>query len=224
MTRIVIFANGLLQQPQRALSLIRADDIILCADGGLHLAWALGLQPQTVIGDLDSISEADRARIDGAGIAVRQYPIDKDQTDLELSLQVALEQRPSAVLIIGALGGRLDQTLANLSLLTHPELGTVDCRLDDGLEQVILCSSHTEIRGSPGDLVSLLPWGAPVAGISTTGLKWPLVRETLYPEKTQGISNEMLGDAAAVYIESGLLLIVHRRQSQADIRRSETMN
>lgn len=222
MPRYVIFANGEIVNMQRAGSLVRQGDVILCADGGSHHAFALGLQPDMVLGDLDSVQEADRARIQAAQIPVQQYSHDKDQTDLELALHYAAAQAPSAILIIGALGRRLDHTLGNVAMLSDPAFASLDVRLDDGTEEVFFCRQNAAIEGTAGDLVSLVPWGQPAAGVRTAGLKWPLRAETLYPEKTRGISNEMLGSAASVTIDAGLLLIVHRRESRPDNLRSDT--
>ncbi|HEX8991644.1 MAG TPA: thiamine diphosphokinase [Anaerolineales bacterium] len=219
MPRIVIFANGKLDHPQQVHALIRPDDEILCADGGTRHALALGLSPAMVIGDLDSIAEPERMRLEAAGVRFRKHPRDKDETDLELALRYALERGPSTILIIGALGERLDHTLGNIALLADPSLAGSDARLDDGLEEVLLCRLQVEIQGKPGELVSLIPWGGAARGIRTTGLKWPLRDESLYPEKTRGISNEMLEHVARIRLSSGLLLIIHRRQTQAENRK-----
>ncbi len=216
MSRIVIFANGELPDIQRARSLIQATDLILCADGGSHHALELGLQPNMVIGDLDSIPDDDRRRIVAAGIPVRQHSHDKNETDLELTLHYALEQKPSAMLIVAALGRRLDHTLGNIAALSDPATASLDVRLDDGLEEVFFCRQEAQLQGTIGDLVSLIPWGAAVEGVRTAGLKWPLHAETLYPEKTRGISNEMLNGTAKVTVASGLLLIIHHRLAQIE--------
>ncbi len=221
MQRIVIFANGELPDAAKARALVQPGDMIICANGGSHHALSLGLQPDLIIGDLDSIDAEDRKRIEAAGIPVQQHPRDKNETDLELALQAALEQKPSAVVIIGALGKRLDQALGNIAMLSSPALGSLDVRLDDGLEEAWFCRGNARIEGRAGDIVSLIPWEAAVEGVSTEGLRWPLRSETLYPERTRGISNELLQPTAEVRIASGLLLIIHRRQSQADIEDSE---
>ncbi|HMB24899.1 MAG TPA: hypothetical protein VKP08_18775, partial [Anaerolineales bacterium] len=70
-----------------------------------------------------------------------------------------------------------------------------------------------QVEGRSGDLVSLIPWQGAVTEVETRNLKYPLRRETLYPDKTRGVSNEMLGSSASVSIGSGLLLVVHRRKS-----------
>lgn len=211
--RVVIFANGLVPDPDKLRPLLNPDDFILCADGGTRLALALDLRPLIVIGDMDSIAGADLASIESARIPVRRYPQDKDETDLELAVKVALERKPPAILILGALGGRLDHTLGNISMLMDASLSGIDCRLDDGVEEVMLCRSHAEVRGKPGDLVSLVPWGGPVTGARTDGLRWQLVGETLLPNRSRGISNEMLGERADIQIDPGLLLVVHIRRS-----------
>jgi thiamine pyrophosphokinase len=210
--RIVIFANGELPHLTQARSLLRAGDIIICADGGTRHALSLGIQPDLIVGDLDSADQGAVQKFREAGVKVESHPRDKNETDLELAINRAIEWHPQQLIIVAALGGRLDQTLANITLLVDARLSVSDARLDDGVEEVLLCRDRAGIHGRAGDLISLIPWQGMVSGIQTVGLKWPLRRETLYPDKTRGISNEMIGDSASVVIESGLLLIVHRRQ------------
>lgn len=213
MYRVIIFANGQLPDVRKARGLVSPDDYVICADGGTHHAFAVGAMPHIVIGDLDSIQDLDRQRIESAAIPVRQYSHDKDETDFELALRHALEQKPMSILVIGAAGGRLDQTIANLAALSDPALAALEVRADDGLEEFFFCRSQSQVLGQSGDLVSLIPWGDAVEGVRTTGLRWPLHNKTLYPYKTRGVSNEMLGDVAEVNVASGLLLVIHRRQS-----------
>jgi thiamine pyrophosphokinase len=210
-SRAIIFANGTLPDPDSARRLIRDTDLLLAADGGTRHAIAMGLIPSLVIGDLDSITEEERRKLKEAGVQFLQFPRDKNETDLELALNHAIELGYREIIIVGALGDRLDQTLGNLSLLTNLHLSTLNLKLDNGVEQAFFCRDQAWVEGRVGDLVSLIPWGGEVTGVRTQGLRWPLSDETLFPDKTRGISNELLGEAAQVNIESGLLLIVHRR-------------
>jgi thiamine pyrophosphokinase len=209
--RIILFANGELPDLFKAQALLRPSDTIICADGGTHHALALGIQPDLIIGDLDSADQGAVQKFREEGVNIEVHPRDKNETDLELAINRALEMKPEMLVIVAALGGRLDQTLANITLLADPRLSDFDVRLDDGVEEVMLCRDRVELQGRAGDLVSLVPWQGAVPGVQTEGLKWPLQRETLYPDKTRGISNEMVGEAASVSMESGLLLVVHRR-------------
>lgn len=211
MQRIVIFANGELPDIDKARQLLRTDDTVICADGGTRHALALGIRPHLIIGDLDSANEGTLEQYRDAGVEIRSYSHDKNETDLELAIHRAIELKPDRILIVAALGGRLDQTLANITLLTDLRLSAFDVRLDDGVEEVLLCRDRVEVHGGTGDILSLIPWQGTVTEVQTTDLKWPLRRETLYPDKTRGVSNEMTGKTASVSIGSGLLLVVHRR-------------
>lgn len=211
MPRVLIFANGTLPGPQAARSLLRPDDVLVAADGGTRHLLALGLMPSLIVGDLDSLDEAGRRQLEAAGVRVLRFPRDKNETDLELALRHAVDLRPDSILIVGALGRRLDQTLGNLALIANPALAPLDVRLDDGIEEAFFCRVQAEVGGLAGEVVSLIPWCGDVHDVRTEGLKWPLRDETLYLHETRGISNELEGERALVRIASGLLLIVHRR-------------
>ena len=212
MQRIIIFANGELPDLEKARSLLQRDDYIICADGGTRHALALDIKPDLIIGDMDSAEKEQLQKFREAEVSMELFPHDKNETDLELAIHRAVEMNPAQIIIIAGLGGRLDQTLANITLLTDIRLSNIDIRLDDGVEESLLCRDQVQVRGRTGDIVSLIPWGGAVSEVQTTNLKWPLHRETLYPDRTRGISNEMLGESATISIGSGLLLIVHRRE------------
>lgn len=212
MNRIIIFANGNLPDYNKARNLLRPDDFLICADGGTQHALILGLMPNLLIGDMDSIEKNQLEQLKNNDVEIELFSHDKNETDLELAINRAIELKPQQLLIVAALGGRLDQTLANIALLAAPRLSTFDVRLDDGVEEIFFCRNQVQIHGGSGDIVSLIPWGNPVQGVLTKTLKWPLHRETLYADKTRGISNEMLGATASVEISSGLLLVIHTRK------------
>ncbi len=215
MSRTVIFVNGNLPDLESARALLRREDTLIAADGGARHLLALGLLPHLLVGDLDSLDAASLAQLEATGVPIRRYPADKDETDLELALRHALDGQPQSILIVGALGGRLDQTIANLSLLTDPAFDGLDLRLDDGAEEAFFCRKQAEVRGRSGEVVSLIPWGGAVEGVVTQGLRWKLSGQMLYAHQSRGVSNRMVGETACIEIRRGLLLIVHsRRKSQ----------
>lgn len=216
MSRIIIFANGELPNLQKASALIKQDDFIICADGGTRHALAMELTPHVIIGDMDSLpknfSPFDNAqgKLSTFNGEVILYPKDKNETDLELAINHAITLKPDEIIILGALGGRIDHTLANISLLSNFELLTCDLRLSDGIEEISLCKDQLQVKGRSGDVISLIPYQGNVEGVTTQNLKWKLNNETLFFNKTRGISNEMISDVATISITSGLLLIVHQ--------------
>jgi len=213
MQRILILANGEIPSLTQARTILRPDDFILCADGGTRHALSLGVKPHLIIGDMDSIDKEVLKRFQDDGVEIELFPRDKNETDLELAIQKAIEMNPDEIVIVAALGGRMDQTLANIALLASAPHPSPVTRIDDGVEEIFFVQDQAQVKGRSGDIVSLIPWGEPVHGVQTQNLKWQLNNETLHPDKTRGVSNEMTSDTASIKIESGLLLIVHRRQS-----------
>jgi thiamine pyrophosphokinase len=211
MSRALIFVNGSIPNTDAVRNLLLPYDIVIAADGGSRHALSLGLSPTFLIGDLDSLSSEDQRVIKKAGTKILKSPRDKNETDFELALDFAVAAGHRRILVIAALGGRTDQTIGNLCLLTNPALAGLDIRADDGVEELIFNRNVCRFMGKPGDLVSLIPWGGEVTGVTTAGLRWSLDGDTLLPYKTRGISNEMLGDAASVAVKSGLILISHHR-------------
>lgn len=206
--RIIIFANGEMPNPDKARALLHPTDFIICADGGARHALTLGLIPNLIIGDMDSLpANFDISAFDGEAMV---YPKDKNETDLELALQHAAALNPDEIIIVAALGGRIDQTLANISLLSNFQHVTCNIQLNDGLEEISLCKDQVEVKGRSGDVISLIPWQGNVEGVKTENLKWKLNNETLFFDKTRGVSNEMISDTAKISITKGLLLVVHQ--------------
>ncbi|MCG3210747.1 MAG: Thiamine pyrophosphokinase [Anaerolineae bacterium] len=211
MARIVIFANGELNQPERLKASLHPTDRIFCADGGTLNALALNLTPEIIIGDLDSLPAEVVTRMESAGVAIQRHPANKDQTDLELALELAVAQQPDEILLVTALGGRLDQMLANILLLTRPGYAGPQLALIDGPQQAILLRDHgcLSLAGRPGDTLSVVPLTAKVTGVTLVGVQWPLTNATLSLGSTWSISNQFAANQVTVEIERGVALVVY---------------
>jgi thiamine pyrophosphokinase len=183
-------------------------DFVIAADSGLEHAQRLGVQVDLVVGDLDSV-DADALETAVAGGAhVEQHPTAKDATDLELALDAAVKRDAHSVVVMGGHGGRLDHLLANALLYASPRFAALRIEARMGDAQVAVVRDREELSGAPGSLCSLLPVGGPAEGVSTTGLRFPLHRETLESGSTRGVSNEFLAAVATVSLERGVLLAV----------------
>jgi thiamine pyrophosphokinase len=189
--------------------------LVIAADGGARKAAEIGLVPDLVMGDGDSLDEAAIAALRSSGTEVELFPAEKDESDTELALREAVARGAKTIVVLGAFGGgRLDHALANIGLLALPELDGRDVVLTDGRVTVRLTGSadgpgRTGVAGSPGDLVSLFPIDAAVEGIATTGLRYPLQGETLRLGPSRGLSNELTVPEARITTERGRLLLVH---------------
>lgn len=221
---VLVFANGEIEDARWIEPHLSEATAVLAADGGLRHIMALGRWPDVIIGDMDSLPEVTESELSAAGVRMVRYSHDKNETDLELALNYAAENYAGPIRIFGATGGRLDQTLANISLLALPSLVGRDVRLVGPNEQVWLVGDHqvgdhkvsnpqvidqTEIQGEVGDTVSLVPLGGDVVIADTTGLRWPLHDETLHFGRARGVSNEMVSTVATVSVAAGQVLCIH---------------
>lgn len=220
----VIIANGEIETHARLQEIWRRADLRIAADGGARNA-RLFLQhaPHVVIGDMDSVDDETREWLETNKCEFIQYPRAKDETDLELALLFAQERGADEITLLGALGGRADQFLANVMLLTQAR----NARIVDAASEIWVVgkedkegpqgtddrqaegNGRAEISGKQGDIVSLIPLADHVDGIVTHGLKYPLRGETLVRGDTRGISNVMLDERATVRATRGALLVVH---------------
>ena len=157
---------------------------------------------------MDSLNDEARQQLTAAGCHFEISPTRKDQTDLELALQYAIEQKATRISILGALGGRLDQTLANVLLLTLPLLNQVEARIVEGHQTAWLIRDRSTIHGNSGDTISLIPLGGDAHGVTSEGLDYPLNDATLPSGPSLGISNVLSGLQARVTVRDGMILAI----------------
>ncbi len=211
----VIVANGELSNNARLQNIWQQTELRIAADGGARNARLfLERAPQVVIGDMDSVDDETRVWLAAHHAELIQYPRAKDETDLELALQLAHARGADEITILGALGGRVDQFLANALLLAQ----YANLKIVDAASELWIGKGNDVVHGAKGEIVSLIPLDAKVQGITTKDLEYPLRDETLERGSTRGISNVMLGERAQVSFKRGMLLIVHLfRQAKSEI-------
>ena len=207
---VVIAANGELQNHPRLRALWRDADWRVAANGGaVNARKHLALAPHILIGDLDSLDAPTRAWCMAAHAELIQHPREKDATDLELALDLAAARGATAITILGATGGRFDQMLANVLLLTKPARAQISARIASADCDAMLGWECATVRGKIGDTVSLIPLAGDVTGITTHGLRYPLRDETLVFGLARGVSNELVAAHAEIEWAHGWLLVVH---------------
>ena len=207
---IVIFAGGTLDPGKAFYKAIAGADMIIAADSGAATALRYGCTPAIVVGDFDSLDKQLAEQLRAGGSRTVSAAVEKDETDTELAVQLAIEQGATEITLLGALGGaRFDHTMANVLLLAG--FDSVPIKIVDGPSVCWLVKGpgNTAIDGQVGDLLSLLPLTGDASGIRTSGLYYPLQGETLYFGKPRGVSNVLTQEHAEVSLERGLLLVIH---------------
>jgi thiamine pyrophosphokinase len=189
--------------------------LVICCDGGARNFQYLGIKPDVIIGDMDSIDPALLASYSAQGIKILKCSANKDFTDTELALDYALNLNPEEIFIWGALGGRVDHTLANVFLLCKGQEKGINTYLVDEYGEAFVLDKKAVFINETGKTVSLLALSPRVTGITLTGFLYPLEKGTLKMGETRGISNIINEDRAGISVRSGKLLVI--RYWQKDI-------
>jgi thiamine pyrophosphokinase len=209
---ILIFANGMLDDLEWIRPYFAQKTAVIAANGGSKHLFALDEPPDLLIGDLDSLTPEIQQWLNKRNCTFITHPPEKDETDLELALLYAVAHYQADILLFGMMGGRLDQTLANILLLTHPALRRRSVTLVTALEKAWVITEEGMINGRIGDTISLIPLKGDIFFQSTSGLQYPLQQETLAFGPARGVSNVLTQPQAQIKINPGLLLCVHTHQ------------
>jgi thiamine pyrophosphokinase len=171
----------------------------------------MGITADIAIGDFDSVNKETYERLIKSKIEIKEYPVIKDKTDTELAVEYALDKGCNEILLIAALGTRLDHSFANVSLLKYIiERGSKGIILNKNNE-IHLINNKIKLSGKAGDKLSLIPMTQKVCGITTKGLYYPLKNAEIAFGSSYGISNEFVEEEAFISIEEGLLLVIKAR-------------
>ena len=188
----------------------KADDLCIAADSGYHTARALGERVDILLGDFDSIGDVPREE----GVEIRQVPAEKDYTDTQMAVEIALEHGAEDIVIIGGLSGRLDHTLSTLSVLEDLHSMGVYGTVTDGQSRArYLNSSSTLIARSHYKYLSVIAADETVKGVDIDGCKYPLKRATLRRRNQFAVSNEITGNVAFISVRKGGVYIIESRDA-----------
>ena len=206
--RAVIIAHGEMTDYQEIRSLLSAGDFIIAADGGAYHAKKLGIVPHLLIGDMDSLGEDGLAEYFSQGVKVIRYPKEKDYTDTHLAILYAIEHNYQEIILLGALGTRIDHTLTNLFLMFHPDFNNVCIKLQNEFQEISVLKNPAELKGKAGEIFSLICL-EDIKGLSIKGAKYPLNDADVFFGGSLTLSNEFLHETVKIsWIEGEKILLV----------------
>lgn len=219
MKRIVILTGGTIDTEFAAGYLRRYPaELVVAVDKGMAAARALGICPDYVVGDYDSAPEGVLEEMQERFLAtgkpvIRTYQPEKDATDTEIAVNLALSLEPDSITILGATGTRFDHALANVHMLYLALMREIPAVLVDGHNRIFLADKPFQIRKKEafGDYVSLLPFTESVEGVTLRGMKYPLTDHRLEMGSSLGVSNEIAAPEASVEFREGILLVFETR-------------
>jgi thiamine pyrophosphokinase len=198
----LIIANGEPPQKKRLLSLAKQASVVICADGGANTALKMGITPDVIVGDLDSIHAE-------ALVKFRRVTIEEDRndltTDLEKAIIWAIQSKYDHLIVAGASGKRLDHTVGNLGVLRKFYPDAIITLVDDSGELTYV-GRECSFEAARGDVVSLIPLNR-CEGVSTEGLKYSLDAENLELGVREGTSNVVTSSPVTIKVKKGHLLL-----------------
>lgn len=193
-------------------------ELVVAADSGAERLLAVGIQPDVVIGDFDSIGADTRADLEAAGVEFVAHPLPDYRTDAHVALQLAAARGAAEVVLLGARGGeRVDHSLSNALSLVAEEFAAMPIRLVSGWSEAEgvfgrasgLGRCEVRFQGTPGDYVSLVAVSGKLDGVTTVGLRWELAGATLALGSSVAVSNELAGAEGGFVVESGVAIATH---------------
>ena len=210
--RALIVLGGDAPTPALLSRCMREAELVIAADSGLSAFDRAGLEPDWLVGDMDSVPPQVLARFEGR-LPERRLHCIKDDTDGVDALDMAIERGATEITLLGALGGRLDHALANVMLLVRAQRRGVCAQILDESVRIARVDGRETLLGARGDTVSLLPLGT-AQGVTLRGFFYPLQDHTLTSDYPLGVSNVVTQDEATVEVASGDLILFHYRAPQ----------
>lgn len=190
--------------------------LLIAADRGMDFFRETGLVPDLVDGDFDSVSAEGKAYLESlTNTEILQLVPEKDDTDTQSAVNLAIKKGAKSILILGATGGRLDHFLGNLGILTLGKLKGVQVVIADEQNYICLVQSGEVIQKKKqfGKYVSFFPVGGPVEGLTLKGFKYPLNGYCLtVADCGLTVSNEISEEQAEIVYEKGSLMMIMSRE------------
>lgn len=186
---------------------------IIAVDKGLESLYKLGVLPHHIVGDFDSVNSTMLRFYNDKRVLIHKYNPEKDYTDTDIAVQLAIKLNSKSITIIGATGSRIDHTLANIHILCSCLEKGISCQILDSNNKIYLINSNIKLEKSNvfGKYISLIPLTNTVKGVTLDGFKYPLKNHTLKIGESLGISNEIIDDIAIIEIKSGILIVVESK-------------
>lgn len=213
--KIVIISGGSIQDEFAKEWITQYQpDFIIGADSGMEFMRRVGLKPDMIIGDFDSVASETLAYFkEQTGIIFKELNPMKDDTDTEFAIRQAIGLGAKEITALGATGTRLDHVLGNVALLGIGLQEQVDIQLVDAHNRIRMIDTPLKLKKAEqfGGFVSLLPYAGEVKGVTLKGFKYPLENYTMGSFSSLGISNEIVENQAEILLKDGILVVIESR-------------
>lgn len=207
--KAVIFTGGSIKDYTFCNEYIKNSDLIVCCDSGMEHTKKLNIIPDYIVGDFDSVSKETFDFYKELNVKTYKFPTEKDETDTQLGIDVAVLEGAIDIVVIGGIGSRFDHTLANAHLLLGLVKKDIRARLVNENNCVELLKKSSKIYGKKGDLVSTIPLSMVVYGLTLKGFMYPLENRDLYiDDNLVAVSNVLTEEIGEINFSEGFLFVI----------------
>lgn len=205
---ITVVTNGNIDDENILRSVLSSSDYVICADGAAKYFMDINVKPDLLVGDLDSIDASTLEWVKKSKIDIKQFPVKKDMTDTELAIEYAINMSPNVITLIGAIGSRMDHSLANIMLLYKIHKVGIRARIVNEVNDIAITDCTLHIDGRIGQTISIIPIGGDAKGVSLIGLEYKLLDQDIALGSSLGISNMFREERAIITVDKGTLLVI----------------
>ncbi|SMB90706.1 thiamine diphosphokinase [Desulfonispora thiosulfatigenes DSM 11270] len=207
--KTVIITNGDMNNLDYYKEIIQNQEYIICVDGAIRYLLKMNINPDIIIGDLDSTDLEFLEVIKAKNIPIAKYPSEKDETDTELAIMLALEKKSSEIILLGGVGSRIDHSFTNFTLMAKTAEKGIKCRIINEKNDCYFVKDYISFKNiDKGYNVSIIPVIGDIIVKETEGLYYPLKNEVLSLGSSRGISNVALKENIAITIKEGMAMII----------------
>jgi thiamine pyrophosphokinase len=212
--KVLIVTGG--ERPEKGLLKERAfsSSMIIAADRGAGYCLKAGILPDMVVGDMDSLPTVIEDELVSKRIEIRRFDCRKDMTDTQIAVDAAVEKGADEIEILAGIGSRFDHSLANVYLLYRAMNQGIKARIISGIHEIFLIEKQGVIKNETGTIISFLPLGHCVNGITLKGFEYEIDNTDMDISFPIGISNVICSDSAEVIVSDGILIAIITRSGE----------
>ncbi len=212
MKSVLIVANGQKNSKAFLTKLIKETDFVIGVDGGAGVLLQYGLKIDAAVGDFDSIDEILFKKLRESKVPIHKFPADKDSSDTELAVRIALKSGFDKFILTGMLGKRVDHTLFNISVLLLLTKMNKEAAIKEEKEEIYIVKNSITICTDINDTISVYPITMRAKVAETKGLKYGIKNKSLKKASTLTLSNVAISDKVTISVNSGTVLIIREKQ------------
>ncbi|MTI47717.1 thiamine diphosphokinase [Sporosalibacterium faouarense] len=206
--KTLIISNGTIEDTNILNKFIDESDYVICADGGARHFYKTEFKPSVIVGDFDSLNSEILLDMRNKEIELYQFPAEKDMTDTELAIDLALKRGATDITLLGGTGSRLDHTIGNIMIMKKFVNIDANIKIVNSNNEIFITKDKLILDRQENTFVSVIPITEVAKGVTLRGFKYETNDIDFRMDETLGISNEIINEKGIIEIREGICLVI----------------